>query len=555
MDAVSSVASIIAVIQLTGSIVKLCGGYIRAVKDAREEILDLQRAITGLQGTIQNLQKFLQSNNGKVLPTSSRLVTNITDCLSDLQALKARLDAGNGKRLMRKVGLRALKWPLKRTEVEVVVKNLERYKTAFLLSLQVDQTSLVADMVRNTDHIDQHIVLGKLEGAMEAGFESFSDQDEVQCLPGTRTELLLKVMEWAISPSQKSIFWLKGMAGTGKSTISRTVARSLKDTNHLGASFFFKRGEGDRGNAKKFFPTLTRQLMLWSSELRFGVQKALDDDPDIASKSLREQFEKLLLQPLLSLNQPGPQPQITVMVIDALDELQLWDAATGDLQQTLEGHSGWVNSVAFSPDGRLLAAGLFDDSTVRLWDLATGDLQQTLQCHSGSVLSVAFSPDGRLLVSGSDDCTVCLWDPTTGDLQQTLRGHSGSVNSVALSPDGQLLASGSSDRTVRLWDSATGALQETLRTEMSATELKFSLDGSTLSTNLGLLRIQRQFGNPILDTSNMNPEISIQGDWIALNGKQVLWLPPEARPSCSVIKSKTVAFGHPSGRISVIGFR
>ncbi|KAH2322655.1 hypothetical protein KXV29_002655 [Aspergillus fumigatus] len=491
MDAVSSVASIIAVIQLTGSIVKLCGGYIRAVKDAREEILDLQRAITGLQGTIQNLQKFLQSNNGKVLPTSSRLVTNITDCLSDLQALKARLDAGNGKRLMRKVGLRALKWPLKRTEVEVVVKNLERYKTAFLLSLQVDQTSLVADMVRNTDHIDQHIVLGKLEGAMEAGFESFSDQDEVQCLPGTRTELLLKVMEWAISPSQKSIFWLKGMAGTGKSTISRTVARSLKDTNHLGASFFFKRGEGDRGNAKKFFPTLTRQLMLWSSELRFGVQKALDDDPDIASKSLREQFEKLLLQPLLSLNQPGPQPQITVMVIDALDELQLWDAATGDLQQTLEGHSGWVNSVAFSPDGRLLAAGLFDDSTVRLWDLATGDLQQTLQCHSGSVLSVAFSPDGRLLVSGSDDCTVCLWDPTTGDLQQTLRGHSGSVNSVALSPDGQLLASGSSDRTVRLWDSATGALQETLRTEMSATELKFSLDGSTLSTNLGLLRIQR----------------------------------------------------------------
>lgn len=235
--------------------------------------------------------------------------------------------------------------------------------------------------------------------------------------------------------------------------------------------------------------------------------------------------------------------------------VQLWDAATGDLQQTLEGHSGWVNSVAFSPDGRLLAAGLFDDSTVRLWDLATGDLQQTLQCHSGSVLSVAFSPDGRLLVSGSDDCTVCLWDPTTGDLQQTLRGNSGSVNSVALSPDGQLLASGSSDRTVRLWDSATGALQETLRTEMSATELKFSLDGSTLSTNLGLLRIQRQFGNPILDTSNMNPEISIQGDWIALNGKQVLWLPPEARPSCSVIKSKTVAFGHPSGRISVIGFR
>ena len=162
----------------------------------------------------------------------------------------------------------------------------------------------------------------KLEGAIEAGFESFSDRDEVQCLQGTRTELLQQIMEWAMSPSQKCIFWLKGMAGTGKSTVSRTVARLLKDTNYLGASFFFKRGEGDRGNAKKFFPTLTRQLMLRISELRSGVQKALRDDPDIASKSLREQFEKLLLQPLLNLDQLGRQPQTAMIVIDALDECE-----------------------------------------------------------------------------------------------------------------------------------------------------------------------------------------------------------------------------------------
>jgi hypothetical protein len=168
----------------------------------------------------------------------------------------------------------------------------------------------------------QGMDLGKLEGAKEAGFDTFDDRDEVQCLQGTRTELLQQIMEWAMSPSQKCIFWLKGMAGTGKSTISRTVARSLKDTNHLGASFFFKRGEGDRGNAKKFFPTLTRQLMLSIPELRSGVHKALHDDPDIVLKSLREQFEKLLLEPLLDLNQLGRQPQTTVIVIDALDECE-----------------------------------------------------------------------------------------------------------------------------------------------------------------------------------------------------------------------------------------
>ena len=140
MDGLSSAASVIAVIQLTGSLVKLCGGYIQEVKDARDEVFTLQRVITDLRGTLQDLQKFLDSNDGKALSTSSRLVSNITECLSDLRALEARLDLRKGKKLMRKLGLRALKWPLKRTEVEGVVQNLKRYKSSFLLSLQVDQT-------------------------------------------------------------------------------------------------------------------------------------------------------------------------------------------------------------------------------------------------------------------------------------------------------------------------------------------------------------------------------------------------------------------------------
>lgn len=140
MDGLSSAASIVAVIQLTGSLVKLCGGYIREVKDARDEILNLQRVIADLQGTLQDLQNILQDDKGKALPTSSRLASDITDCLSDLQALEARLDPGKGKSLMRKVGLRAMKWPLRRTEAEGLIKKLERYKSAFILSLQVDQT-------------------------------------------------------------------------------------------------------------------------------------------------------------------------------------------------------------------------------------------------------------------------------------------------------------------------------------------------------------------------------------------------------------------------------
>ncbi|KAL6230308.1 hypothetical protein BDW75DRAFT_74574 [Aspergillus navahoensis] len=113
------------------------------------------------------------------------------------------------------------------------------------------------------------------------------------------------------------------MAGTGKSTISRTIADCLKKRNQLGASFFFKRGERDRSTAKMFFSTICVQLLLQIPALMSGVEKAINSDPYISEKWIREQFEKLILQPLLALDQT--QPTTFIIVIDALDECEKKD--------------------------------------------------------------------------------------------------------------------------------------------------------------------------------------------------------------------------------------
>ena len=140
------------------------------------------------------------------------------------------------------------------------------------------------------------------------------------CLANTRVELQHQIMEWAKNRDGKHIFWLRGMAGTGKSTIARTVARSFADKGQLGASFFFKKGEGDRGNASRFFTTLAMDLMAHIPGLRPGIRRAIDAEPAIAEKALKDKFIKLILQPLSETKQTSLQNMEFVVIIDALDE-------------------------------------------------------------------------------------------------------------------------------------------------------------------------------------------------------------------------------------------
>jgi hypothetical protein len=140
MEGISAAASVIGIIQLAGSIVKICGGYLQEVKHARDDIIALKRTVADLESTVEKLRECLEGRDGTTLTISSSLVRSIANCLSDLGALKKSVDPGKGKDFMRRFGIRAFKWPLNRTEVGRLIQNLEGYKSSFTLSLQINQT-------------------------------------------------------------------------------------------------------------------------------------------------------------------------------------------------------------------------------------------------------------------------------------------------------------------------------------------------------------------------------------------------------------------------------
>ncbi|RYP23466.1 hypothetical protein DL767_008823 [Monosporascus sp. MG133] len=320
MEGLGAAASVIAVIQLSAKVASLCAQYCSAVKNAKPDIERLQGELGYLKTTLEGARQLLESPSGERLRTSQHLRDNLGGCSTRLIELETKLEKtlnpGRPRRAMRRFRLHTLKWPFESKDIDGIIETLERYRATLSAALQIDQCSRILDIGRK-------FVLSELPIAKDAFFDSHAEEHETQCHPETRVALRQTITNWAKDPQGECIFWLNGMAGTGKSTISRTVAQFFAANGDLGGSFFFKRGEQDRGGAALLFTTLTAQLVAKDPILAEHVRAVIDADPTVTTgKALGEQFEKLILKPLGKLKSDTSDLKKIVLVIDALDECE-----------------------------------------------------------------------------------------------------------------------------------------------------------------------------------------------------------------------------------------
>ncbi|KAI4117552.1 MAG: hypothetical protein LQ338_007532 [Usnochroma carphineum] len=294
MEGLAAAGSVLTILQVTEEIGKLCGRYIHDVRHARKDIERLQSKVSALHKVLTRLENASHPDID---------ATAVQRCCEDLRSIKGRLEP---KRM------HALKWPFKSKELRIQVRTLERHLVLFNTTLQLN-------IHEKIDDAEQERLLEKLACAGDALFNSYeNDRRHRSCLENTRVDVLQQIMEWSTDVSPRCIFWLKGLAGTGKSTIATTVASRLASRPHHIASYFFRRGHGDLAHVRKLIPTIVRQLSQYSSLYRQFVSAAVKKEPGLGqSANLHEQYEKLLVEPLRKIR-PAQHPFFIVM--DALDE-------------------------------------------------------------------------------------------------------------------------------------------------------------------------------------------------------------------------------------------
>src|SRR6266550_796721 len=178
-------------------------------------------------------------------------------------------------------------------------------------------------------------------------------------------------------------------------------------------------------------------------------------------------------------------PEQKLLAVSCDGQVELISPETRGLVRKMSADIGRINDVSFSNDGTLIAAGGGQPARlgqVKIWDATTGQLLKSFEGHKDAIYAVAISPNKQILATGSYDQKIILWDIPSGKLIKELEGHNGSVTDLSLRPDGKVLASASADRTVKLWDVASGKRLDTFSESLKELNaVAFSPDGKRVA--------------------------------------------------------------------------
>ncbi|KXJ88831.1 hypothetical protein Micbo1qcDRAFT_110993, partial [Microdochium bolleyi] len=310
-EALALATSVMAVVELAAKVSKVCFTYIGEVLDARDDITRFREKVVNLEALLQTLHNVIRGSHA-TRAIEGHLKTVLANPCQRLRDLEATLKPNTSRLIMSRVGVRALRWPFQRKKVDEIILDITQDENLILAFLQAHQSRTLGD-VRGSQ------LLKKLPVVSQAAFDSYDEGSYAKCLENTRVQILAQITTWFDSDSSKGIYWLNGRAGTGKSTIARTFADQAKAKGALGATFFFKRGEDDRSGAAKLMTTLAWQLAQQDPALANEIQTVIEKDEDIATSTIRQQFEGLILGPVK--NVPSRANTVSrLVVIDALDE-------------------------------------------------------------------------------------------------------------------------------------------------------------------------------------------------------------------------------------------
>ncbi|CAE6446073.1 unnamed protein product, partial [Rhizoctonia solani] len=345
---------------------------------------DGQRKYDVLQRRLENLFEDLANHLGSGPPTMTESMESICKLiLKELDSIKMKRNKPGWKRYLEAGG-----------EVDEILvhytriaDNLERLSLNANLSMWkiMDQHATEYHSDRMSSLVD------RLPSSLSARYNSTeaAGLKRRECTPDTRVGVLAHILGWAGSSDEGSVYWLNGMAGTGKTTITYSVCTRLDADHKLAASFFCSRLRGECRNVNVIFPSIAYQLARFSRPFMSALSAVLKQDPDAHTRSLRLQYEALITKPLSKSK--GTLPDGLVVVIDALDECED-KQSTGQMLDILLGEAAslpirFIISSRPEPEIRDRITKGSANSRLVLHELGKGAVQADIELYLRTELS------------------------------------------------------------------------------------------------------------------------------------------------------------------------